>query len=122
MSDENVLTKEIAEQFLADEDSVDLSEFTAIEDDAAEVLATAKSDRLILSRIRELSENATIALSQFQGKYLVLNEADIACPNAKHFRNFGGEQLSLGITELTADDAGDLAKWKGDYLLLNRLQ
>ena len=29
MSDEKVLTKEIAEQFLADEYSVDLSEFTA---------------------------------------------------------------------------------------------
>lgn len=36
MSDEKVLTKEIAEQFLADEDSVDLSEFTAIEDDASD--------------------------------------------------------------------------------------
>ena len=35
MSDEKVLTKELAEQFVADEDSVDLSEFTAIEDDAA---------------------------------------------------------------------------------------
>ena len=34
MSDEKVLTKEIAEQFLADEDSVDLSEFTTIEDAA----------------------------------------------------------------------------------------
>ena len=32
VSDEKVLTKEIAEQFLADEDSVDLGEFTAIED------------------------------------------------------------------------------------------
>ena len=38
MSDEKVLTKEIAQQFLADEASVDLEEFTAIEDDAAEVL------------------------------------------------------------------------------------
>ena len=34
MSDEKVLTKEIAEQFLADGDSVDLAGFTAIEDDA----------------------------------------------------------------------------------------
>ena len=39
MSDEKVLTKEIAEQFLADEDSVGLSEFTAIEDEAAESLS-----------------------------------------------------------------------------------
>lgn len=40
MSDDEVLTKEIAEQFLADEDSVDLSEFTAIEDEAAQVLVS----------------------------------------------------------------------------------
>lgn len=39
MSDENVLTKEIAEPFLTDEDSVDLDyEFTTIEDAAAETL------------------------------------------------------------------------------------
>jgi hypothetical protein len=36
MSDDKVLTKESAEQFLEDDDSVELSEFTAIEDDAAE--------------------------------------------------------------------------------------
>ena len=41
MSDENVLTKEIAEQFLADDDSVHLSEFTAIEDEAARILRDA---------------------------------------------------------------------------------
>ena len=44
MSDENVLTKEIAEQFLADEDSVDLSEFTMIEDAAAESLNKHEGD------------------------------------------------------------------------------
>jgi hypothetical protein len=35
---ENVLTKEIAEQFLADEESVDLSEFTELDDEAASSL------------------------------------------------------------------------------------
>ena len=44
MSDENVLTKEIAEQCLADEDSVDLSEFTAIEDEAAEIIGKLSVD------------------------------------------------------------------------------
>ena len=39
MSDEKVLTKEIAEQFLVDEYSVDLCEFTAIDDDAAKSLS-----------------------------------------------------------------------------------
>ena len=38
MSEEKVLTKEIAEQFIEDEDSVDLDEFTEIDDDAAEIL------------------------------------------------------------------------------------
>jgi hypothetical protein len=41
MSDGKVLTKEIAEQFLADEESVDLAEFTAIEDEAAEIIGLA---------------------------------------------------------------------------------
>ena len=41
MSDKSVLTKEIAEQCLANEYSVDLSEFTAIEDGGAEVPSRA---------------------------------------------------------------------------------
>jgi len=44
MSDKNVLTKEIAAQFVADEDSVEMEEFTAIEDDAAVILATHVSN------------------------------------------------------------------------------
>ena len=66
MSDEEVLTKEIAEQFLADEDSVDLSEFTAIEDDAAEVLSKHK-DGLCLDGLTSLSDKAAISLSRSQG-------------------------------------------------------
>jgi len=38
VSDDNVLTKEIATQFLDDDDSVDLADFVAIDDEAAEVL------------------------------------------------------------------------------------
>ena len=59
MSDENVLTKEIAEKFLADEDSVDLSEFTAIEDDAAESLSKYNGD-LDLSGLTELSDVGSV--------------------------------------------------------------
>ena len=56
MSDENVLTKEIAEQFLADDESVDLSEFTAIEDDAAESLGKHEGDLKV--DLYELPESA----------------------------------------------------------------
>jgi len=60
MSEENMLTKEIAEQFLTDEDSVDLSEFTTIEDEAAEVL-TSDMTEIVRSRICELVDD----LNQF---------------------------------------------------------
>ena len=42
MSKKKVLTKEIAEEFLEDEGSVNLEEFTAIEDEAAESLSKHK--------------------------------------------------------------------------------
>jgi hypothetical protein len=62
MSDEKVLTKEIAEQFLADDDSVDLDEFTAIEDAAAEVLASSDQD-ICLEQLTDCSPRASILLS-----------------------------------------------------------
>ena len=66
MSDEKVLTKEIAEQFLADEDSVDLSEFTAIEDDAAASVSKHKGD-LNFGGLKSLSDAAALSLSKYEG-------------------------------------------------------
>ncbi len=66
MSDEKVLTKEIAEQFLADDESVDLSEFTAIEDAAAESLSEYE-DGLGLSGLTELSDAAAESLGKHEG-------------------------------------------------------
>ena len=57
-----VLTNEIAEQFLADEDSVDLSEFTSIEDDAAESLSKQKGNvdlSGLTSRLSQLIQKLT---------------------------------------------------------------
>jgi hypothetical protein len=51
MSDEKVLTKEIAEQFLGDNDSLDLSEFTAIEDAAADSLSKYEGDFVNLDNL-----------------------------------------------------------------------
>jgi hypothetical protein len=69
MSDEKVLTKEIAEQFLADEESVDLSEFTAIEDEAAESISRSSNREkyLHLSSIKCVTDSAATALSEFTG-------------------------------------------------------
>ena len=44
MSQQNVITQAIAEKFLKDEDSVDLTGFTSIEDDAAQALAQHKEN------------------------------------------------------------------------------
>ena len=67
MSEEKVLTKDIAEQFLADEDSVDLDEFTAIEDDAAEILGKHE-DNLYLKGLTSLSDAAAESLSKHKGE------------------------------------------------------
>ena len=67
MSDEKVLTKEIAEKFMEDDDSVDLSEFTAIEDQAAEVLSNYEED-LDLSQLLSISDVSTESLRSHRGR------------------------------------------------------
>lgn len=69
MSEEKVLTKEIAEQFLVDEESVDLTEFTAIEDVAAGLLGTYPNTDgcIFLLRVNNLSVNAAKGLAKYGG-------------------------------------------------------
>ena len=63
---EKRLTKEIAEQFLADDEYVDLHEFTEVDDDAAESLS--KHDGLLsLDGLTSLSETAAESLSKSEG-------------------------------------------------------
>ena len=67
MSNDKVLTKNIAKQFLEDEDSaVDLGEFTAIEDAAAESLGKHEG-YLDLSGLTSLSDAAAKSLSKHEG-------------------------------------------------------
>ena len=63
MTDETVLTKEMAERFLADPDDVDLKVFTTIEDAAAEILSKYKG-RLYLSGLTSLSDAAAESLGR----------------------------------------------------------
>ena len=101
MSDEKVLTKEIAEQFLADfladEDSVDLSEFTAIEDDAAEILTKAEElGALYLDGLTSVSDAAAESLSKFQGSLLHLNGLTSLTDNAAESL-FGMDEYSCHV-------------------------
>ena len=67
MTEEKVLNKEIAVQFLVDEYSVKLKEFTKLEDDAAKVLSKCESD-LNLSGLKELSDSSATFLESFAQK------------------------------------------------------
>ena len=64
---EKRLTREIAEQFLADDESVDLSEFTEVDDDAAESLSMHE-DVLSLNGLTSLSDAAAESLSKQKGR------------------------------------------------------
>ena len=113
MSDETVLTKEIAEQFLEDEDSVDLSEFTAIEDKAAEVLSKLQGVfELALEGLTGLSEVAAESLSKFQGELYLgpISSSETAFKSLSKRKN-----LTLGVTDIsdtTAELLSDL-EWLG---------
>ena len=67
MSNDKVMTKEIAEQFLSDEGSVDLSDYTTMDDQAAEILNQLKKDYLHLNDLTSLSDAAVESLSKFRG-------------------------------------------------------
>ena len=70
-----VLTKEIAQQFIADEDSVDLSEFTSIEDNAAAVLGTLCSEfcYLDLRGLGRISDDSIKSLVKCRVQVLCLD-------------------------------------------------
>lgn len=67
LEEHRVLTKEIAEQLLADENSVSTWGFTTIEDEAAEKLRQHEG-YLDLSGLTELSDEAAKSLVMHQGK------------------------------------------------------
>ncbi len=70
MSAKKLLTKEIAEQYLEDENSVAVGDFTEIEDAAVLVLGarkTSKWDSLDLYGLTSLGSTAAKSLSAFKG-------------------------------------------------------
>lgn len=97
MKKPKILTEKIAERFLKDKDSVDLSEFTSIEDAAAQVLAKHKGE-LCLNKLESISVEAAISLAKVE---LVTGEF-----------NF----IQLDSLSLTPEVAAKLAEYRGDQL------
>jgi hypothetical protein len=118
VSDEKVLTKELAEQFLADEDSVEISKFTAIEDDAAESLSKCDYLYLYLDGLTELSDAAAEILSgayRNHGKWyhLSLNGlTELSDAAAESLGKNVGELGLNGLTELSDAAAESLSQHK----------
>jgi hypothetical protein len=141
-----VLTKEVASQFCEDDTSVDLSEYTAINDDAADELAayagtflflnvTAISDYvakrlasrpcgegsdLRLSQLESLSEESVISLASWPGELRF--STDRLTPQASRaLGNHVGPVLGIsGLQELPLEVAANLAKHRGYLSLMFR--
>jgi hypothetical protein len=96
MSTGKVLTKAIAEKFLKNKNSVDLSEFTSIDDNAAQALARHKG-YLDLSSLTSLSDTAAHALAPHKG-HIFLN----------------------GLQKLSANGASQLVKLPSVYLFRSK--
>jgi hypothetical protein len=92
-----VLTKLIAEQFLKDKDSVDLSGFTSIDDDAAEALGKS-SESINLNGLTNLSDAAAIALGEGSGELELDGLASLSDAAAKGLGKHK-RYMSLGSLE-----------------------
>jgi hypothetical protein len=139
MSEEKVLTREIAEQLLKEKEPLRFEDYTALDDDAAEILATHKGE-LILDGLKEISDESATSLTNYQhednalhlngisklfhsvaeslgkynGKLIHLNSlVELTDITAASLSNFRGELSLTGLTELSESTAASLAKHKG---------
>ena len=107
MSNDKVLTKNIAKQFLEDEDSaVDLDEFTAIEDAAAKSLSKYEGD-LYLDGLTSLSDAAAKSLSKHEGDLNLDGLTSLSDAAAKSLSKHEGD-LSLDLDDIPESAASIL--------------
>lgn len=99
MSEEKVLTKEIAEQFLNEEDSVDLSVYSEFEDSAIEALSSYDGQLSLDAFVKEVKK----------WEYLEKGEA-LACLLSKHKGDLEFDML----LELSEEEAKALANHRGN--------
>ncbi len=113
---EKRLTKEIAEQFLADDESVDLNKFTELDDDAAERLSKDKGG-LILYGLTSLSDAAAASLGNYDGEWLDLNgltSLSFAAAESLEKQHKEGS-LSLDLDADTLPESFEILRWHLGY-------
>jgi len=131
MADGQLLTKGLAEHFLNDPESVDLSEFTSVDDAAAEVLAQY-TKRLCLNQLESLSDVAAKAFachSPTVERYRLFDSGTLdigshygdvrMTPKALESLAVYQGKLSLGID---ADDKAGYASWVNALALFSSRQ
>jgi hypothetical protein len=126
-ANEQVLTKQIAEQFCSSQSEFDLSEYTAITDEAAEVLGRYDGSgyggpNIYLPGIELLSESAAKSLFCFEGNLELskLGSLSLTPSSLKDGTQLRAD-LTLGLTELSDETAAALISTKGS-LSLNELR
>jgi hypothetical protein len=116
------LTKEIAEEFLADPYSVQLDIFTKINDAAAWVLA-GHGGSLSLDGLTELSDAAAQALAERQAEYISLDGlTELSDAAAVALAGCRGELYLNSLTMLSDAAAEALAVFQGERLESDSLQ
>jgi hypothetical protein len=143
MNAERRLTKLIASQFLADDVSVDLSVFSSIDDDAAELLTGYRNEEFLslggltqlpdsvaeilgsgypgsleLSGLKTLSDKAARGLARSQGESICLEGlTTLSELTAQYLSNYSGLIWLGGLTNLSANAIQSLSQSKGDLAL-----
>jgi hypothetical protein len=133
VSDENVLTKEIAEEYLKDVGSLELCEFTSITDEAAEVLAKV-ADRseedgdapldeenglLYLYDVTSISDKAVEYLCQMAASYEREQDVWVEGKGEVHEVTSGPTTICLGIETITDSQLASFCRFKGRIQLHN---
>jgi hypothetical protein len=103
MAKAKILTKQVAEEFIKGSGKVDLSTYTSIEDDAAEVLALHKR-RLDLHGLKTLSDSSALALSKHKGPIYLVNLTHLSDSAASALACHEGHLQLWGLSEIS--DAG----------------
>jgi hypothetical protein len=115
-SNEKILTQKIAEQFLENVNSVELSEFTAIEDAAAESLSKHEG-WLSLNGLTSLSDAAAESLSKCEGILSLNGLTSLSDAAAESLSKCEGILFLSGLTSLSDAAAESLSKHKGHFWL-----
>ena len=118
MSKPKILTREIAEEFLKDNGSVDLDKFTDIEETAAEVIAQHKGE-LCLNGLKTLSDAAAIWLAKHEGKLLLNRVTSLSDPAVEALAQHKGELCFGWAKRLLTKHVADEFLKKPDSINLN---